>query len=422
MIRNSKALLAFGMGILGACLPCAAQAHFLWASFTTPKTFAIAFQERPGDEALDIGERQKQIKAIGKGGKSIALQNEGTLLKGDGANVAAALLDYGVIDRKDQGRGVLWLKYYAKAAVSVKDSQTILGLPVEVTISQKPDGGIVVHVTKDGKPAPGAEVVLDGGPTPAEDAAPGIKADAQGNVEFKAASNPIMVRALVVENVRGTQGNLTYDSIRSYCSLVVGVPQAKPLTARIQEVFGNNHEIVQKTDFIKTIFSGKVTKGQVQDHLRQRAFVHEEIDRIMRKGNVGPYQDQQREILDLLKIDMDSVGAAWPKAAEAWPITKSFLSEIKASEKKGPYYALGVFHVYYGGITHGGRDIGAKIKDVLGYDLTYYQMGDGYKAYVANVNRITDPENQKEMIRGGLAAYKYIIDSNNLPTFGMPTR
>jgi hypothetical protein len=418
MNRTRRVVLAGLFGLIGSCLPAASQAHFLWVSFTSPKSIAVAFQERPGDEALDIAERQKLIKGIDKGGKAIPLQADGFVLNGAAGQAAGALLDYGVIDRSGQGRGVFWLKYYAKAATSIKDSQTSLGLPVEVSVSKKADGAVVVHVTRDGKPAAGADVVLESGPTPPQEGAPGVKTDAQGNVEFKSSSDPICVRALVVDNSKGSQGGLNYESIRSYCSLVVGLPAAKPLTAQIQDVFGKNHEIVQKTDFIKTVFSGKVTKAQLQDHLRQRAFVHEEIDRIMRKGKVSPYQDQQREVLDLLKIDMDSVGAAWPKAAEAWPITNDFLKAIRESEKKGPYFALGVFHVYYGGITHGGRDIGAKIKEYLGYDLTYYQMGDGYKAYVANVNQILKPEDQKEMIRGGVAAYRYIIDSNNLPAFG----
>ena len=107
----------------------------------------------------------------------------------------------------------------------------------------------------------------------------------------------------------------------------------------------------------------------------------------------------------------------WPTEAQAHPSTQAFLREIRDSEKQGPYFALGVQHVYFGGITNGGRMIGAQIADTFKFSPTYYLKSDGYQPYLAEVNKITDPLARAEMIRGGKAAYQYIIASSNEDVF-----
>lgn len=192
--------------------------------------------------------------------------------------------------------------------------------------------------------------------------------------------------------------------------------QSTPLMRQLQNSFGQNHEIVGHTAFIQTLMTGKLTRAQLDAHLQQRALIHEEIDSILMTAGVAkglPYSDDQRQVLTLLRKDMEAMGTPWPKEDMAWPLTKKLLNQIRDSVKEGPYFALGVLHVYYGGITHGGRDIGAMINRDLKVNLSYYLKSDGYAAYAKRVNEIMTPKDQQEMIRGGVATYQYIITSND---------
>ncbi len=193
----------------------------------------------------------------------------------------------------------------------------------------------------------------------------------------------------------------------------------KPLTRLLSASFGDMHDVVSHTEFINAVTDGKVTMAQLQAHLEQRALINDAVDRILRQAHVKPlpYGRRQREVLRLLRDNLHAVGAAWPAPADAWPLTQKMLDDINDSAKSGPYYALGVFHVYYGGITHGGRDIGGMIDKQLKTNLTYYSKSDGYDDYAREVNTIVDPAAQQEMIRGADEAYRYIISVNNLDVF-----
>jgi hypothetical protein len=196
--------------------------------------------------------------------------------------------------------------------------------------------------------------------------------------------------------------------------------QAKPLTQLLRDAFGNDHDVVEKTAFNQTLFAGKLTHEQLEVHLQQRALIHNEVHRILNaaahKENI-PYGAAQKHVLVLLFDDLIAMGSGWPTEAQARPLTRAFLQEIRDSEKQGPYFALGVQHVYYGGITNGGRDIGQKIADTLHFLPTYYEKSDGYREYLPEVNKITDPAARREMIRGGQEAYKYIIAISNEDIF-----
>jgi len=174
--------------------------------------------------------------------------------------------------------------------------------------------------------------------------------------------------------------------------------------------------------FNQTLFAGKLTKTQLETHLQQRALIHNELHRILNGANPSlhvPYGDEQKKVLVYLFDDLIAMGSGWPTEAQARPLTRAFLQEIRDSESKGPFFALGVQHIYYGGITNGGRMIGAKIGESLKFTPTYYEKSDGYVTYLGEVNKIMDPEARKEMIRGGQAAYKYIISSSNEDVFGV---
>ncbi len=196
--------------------------------------------------------------------------------------------------------------------------------------------------------------------------------------------------------------------------------QGKPLTRLLRESYGNSHELAATTGFNQTLFAGKLTRAQLEIHLQQRALVHSEVHRILnaasKQGNL-PYGPVQKHVLVLLFDDLITLGSDWPTEAQALPLTRAFLKEIRDSEKQGPYFALGVWHVYYGGITNGGRDIGRKISGTLQFLPSYYEKSDGYNEYLTEVNKISDPAARQEMIRGGQAAYRYIIAISNEDIF-----
>lgn len=198
----------------------------------------------------------------------------------------------------------------------------------------------------------------------------------------------------------------------------------KPFRQILRASFGKNHEIVSESEFNKTVFAGKLTREQLETHLQQRALIHNEVHRILIAANASgdparhvPYSAAQKEVLVLLFTDLIQIGSGWPTEAQARPSTRAFLDEIRESERKGPYFALGVQHIYYGGITNGGRFIGEKIGEALKFTPTYYEKSDGYGDYLNEVDKITAPAARAEMIRGGQAAYRYIIASSNEDIF-----
>jgi hypothetical protein len=415
---NCKTLLTFCSCVLGLIAPATSEAHFLWASLDpATKTVAIGLQEVPSQEPLPLGTRADQVKGWLYSGRALRLKAEGNWFKASTSNgCVGASLDYGVIDRRDGGRGVFWLKYYAKGCSTLGASQTRLNLPVELSATQTRDGRSVVTVLQNGKPTADADLVVEDatGKTSFEG-----KSGADGTAILPASSGPLEVRALITDPTPGTQAGKPYDLIRSYSTLTVRDTSAKSLTRLLRESFGNMHDVVSNTAFINTVMAGTLTKPQLEAHLQQRALIHDEVDRVLRRARIDPllYGDPQKEVIPLLRDNLKAMGSVWPAPSEAWPLTQGLLAEIRESAKQGPYFALGVFHVYYGGITHGGRDIGAMIDHQLNTSLGYYEKSGGYDDYAREVDTITDPEAQREMIRGGNEAYRYIIAVNDLQIF-----
>jgi len=399
--------------LLLLAVPSLSSAHFLWASLdTTTKTASIGLQETPDVTPLPLAARAAAVKVWSQVGKPLTLRAEGTWLRTSAEDRVGASLDYGVLDKTAEGRGVFWLRYYAKAAANAAASQTNLKLPVELTATKDATGHWTVTVKRDGKPAAGADVVIEGA------GAFTGKTGPDGTVVLPSLGDTLAVRALVTDATKGSLDGKAYELIRSYSTLTVGNPNApKPFTRLIQAALGDNHDVVSHSAFIETVKAKQLTKAQLELHLQQRTLVHEALDKILLSAKGVPYGEQQKEVLTLIKADLKSLGVAEPTAARATPLTRDFLKEIETSAKESPYFALGVFHVYFGGITNGGRGIGAIIGSTVGFTPTYYEKSDGYRPYLEKINLIEDPAARSETIRGALAAYKYIIATNNEAAF-----
>ena len=406
--------------LLSVCVAGPARAHYLWATLDPQaKTVAVALQEIPGDAPLPLGARVPRVQARSSGGVPLPLRGDGPWLRAStDAKAVGASLDYGVVDRHDVGRGVFWLQYSAKAATTVEASRQTVGLPVEMSIHPASDGIMVVTVTADGKPFKGAEVTIEvsSGDKVLDN---GGKTDEFGTVRMRQTSGPLAVRALVTSMVKGTHEGQAYDLVRSYGTLTIANPgqatEAKPVSRQMREAFGHNHDVVSHSAFIETVMAGKLTRAQLIDHLRQREIVNAAVDDALKDAPGVPYGPEQRNVLTLLRANLAELGAGETTEAQAWPLTQSFVAEIR---KGGPFFALGVFHVYYGGVTNGGRDIGAMIEEQTKFTPTYYLKSDGYPAYLKRLDAtVTDPEAQKAAVQGGLAAYRYIIAINDAAPF-----
>jgi hypothetical protein len=413
--------------LFSLAVPAVASADYLWATLEpSSKTVAIGLQEWPGQTPLDLKERAPLVKAWIGPNRPVPLQPSATYLKGAvEGGLAGAALDYGAIDRRDQGRGLFWLEYFAKAALTPEASQTKLGLPVELFVKVDWEGRPVVTVLHDGKPAK-ATIVADTGD---KNAPFNGETAADGTITLPPVSGPLAVRAFIKIDGAGTHDGKMYDFRKRYGSLTISslgtremstaqVQRDEAFTRILSASFGKNHEIVSQTPFIETVLNEKLTKPQLLLHLRQRELVHRALDAILSSAPGVPYEGPQKEVLALLDKDILALGSTVPTASEARPLTKEFLRTIEESRSEGPYFALGVFHVYYGGITNGGRQIGAMIGKQVGVEPSYYLKSDGYRDYLAKVNLIEDPIARSEMIRGGKAAYAFIIASNREPEFG----
>lgn len=405
--------------LFGWSISTMSQAHYLWVTRDpSAPAVTVSFEETAGQGPLPLGDKQASVRAWTCAGRVLGLKTAkgGMETKTDSPCVGATL-DYGVVDRQTEGRGVFWLKYYAKGATTFAASQENLQLPVELTASERSDGTPVVTVLRDGKPAEGAEVVVeDSGGGTAFDGMTGANGTA---VLPQTHGGPLQVRALITDHTPGVHGGKPYDLVRSYSTLTVTATDVKPLMRLLRESFGDMHDVVSNTAFINTVMASKLTMPQLVDHLQQRAIINQACDRVLRRyrGDLVPYGPQQRQVLDLLRENLRAIGARWPSESQAWPETKALLKEIDDSAKEGPYFALGVFHVYYGGVTHGGRDIGALIDQQLKTNLTYYEKTDGYDAYALKVDEIVDPKAEQQMVQGADEAYRYIIAVNNLNVF-----
>lgn len=325
------------------------------------------------------------------------------------------------------------LVYQAKGAASLAAAGQAASGPVEL-LARRDGAALVVSVRQNGKTVPKSDVWVQ---WPGAEDPVSVQTDLSGQVRVpwspSAGSTPsqtgfVGVRTMVSEAKAGETAGKKYAFIHRWATLTFPVtgPQAavaaaeKPFRQILRASFGDNHETVSNAAFNQTVFDGKLTKKQLEIHFQQRALIHNELHRILIGADPAlhvPYGAAQKNVLVLLFSDLITIGSGWPTEAQARPLTQAFLKDIRDSEKQGPYFALGVQHVYYGGITNGGRTIGEKIGETLKFTPTYYEKSDGYPDYLPLVDKIADPKARQEMIRGGQAAYRYIIASSNEDVF-----
>jgi hypothetical protein len=407
-----------------AALPGVARAHYVWATVENGQVRFALLESTSGAPSPQFAKYVTALSSARAGTKALPLGE----VK-DGARFAALPAGQDVVTaesvvgpRERDGASYL-LVYDVKGAASLTAAGTLLQAPAEV-LARKEGGELVLSVRQEGWPVPQGEVWVEwpGADAPVS-AATDIKGEARIPWPASVRAGFVGVRALVKDPTAGDAEGKKYAAVHRWATLTFPVQASqedKPLSRVLREAFGKNHEIVADSAFNQAVFEGRLTRPQLEIHLQQRALVHQEVDRILSAAPAAlhvPYGPAQKNVLALMSQDLTALGSGLPTEAQARPLTRAFLQEIRDSEAKGPFFALGVHHVYYGGITNGGRMIGAKIGEVVGLTPAYYEKSDGYPEYVAEVNKITDPAARAEMVRGGLAAYRYIIASSNEDVF-----
>lgn len=412
---------------LVALLPTAARAHYLWATVENGQVRFALLDDAATAPKPEFASYVAALAPRGDQGRNLTLG-----APKDGARYAALPAGTGVVAAesvvgvRERGAAPYLLVYHPRGAASVAAAGAKSDAAAELRAARDGDT-LVVTAWQGGWPVPAAEIWVQ---WPGEAAPTGYTADLKGEVRtpWKATTAPgfVGVRVLVTEKKAGVHEGKTYAAVHRWATLTFpaspAAAEAKPFTRVLREAYGDKHEVVSNAAFNKTLFEGALTKPMLEVHLQQRALIHDAVHRILTAADPGektlPYGPEQKKLLTLLRADLTDMGSGWPTDAEARPATKAFLAELRASEAKGPYFALGVHHVYYGGTTNGGRSIGQKIADTLQISPTYYRDSDGYADYVARVNAtVTDTAARAEMIRGGQAAYAYIIASMNEDVF-----
>ena len=398
-------------------VPRTAHAHFIWATIEGGQV-RFALLENPAESPNpQFGKYVELLQT------SFVL---GALIEGaryapctPGIKRVSAHATVGVKSREG---GDYLLLYHPSAATSLEAAKEKSAESIELRAWRDSDS-LVVQAWSGGWLVPATEVTVH---WPGTKLAPSAMTDLKGEARFtwprKLASGFVGVRAKVVEETRGELDGKKYTQKHHWATLTFpsGVGAEESLSRRLSSAFRKNHETVAGSAFNVTLFQGRLTRAQAIIHLQQRALIHNEVHRILTEADPAlnlPYGSAQREPLTLLFSDLIAMGSGWPTEAQARPSTHTFLEEIRESQKRGPYFALGVYHVYYGGTTNGGRMIGQKLTQAVGFTPTYYAQSSGYLDYLREVDKIVATDAQAELLRGGQAAYRYILAAMNEKVF-----
>lgn len=405
--------------IAALAVPYTAHAHFIWATMEGGKQggqVRFALLESPAESPNP--QFSKYVEPL-QTNLTLGAPKDGAryALYAPGAKRVSAQATVGVKSR--EGVDYLLL-YHPSAAASLEAAKEKSTESIELRAWR--DGeSLVVQVWSDGWLVPGTEVTAH---WPGSELAPSATTDLKGEAHFtwpsKLPHGFVGVRAKVVEEASGTLEGKNYTQKHHWATLTFPTGVEEPLSRRLSSAFRKNHEIVAGSAFNVTLFQGQLTKAQALVHLQQRALVHNEVHRILTEADPAlhlPYGPAQKAPLSLLFSDLIALGSGWPTEAQARPLTQEFLAELRESQRRGPYFALGVHHVYYGGTTNGGRMIGQKLGQTIGFSPTYYAQSGGYPDYLREVDKIVEPAAQAELLRGGQAAYRYILASMNEKIF-----
>jgi hypothetical protein len=392
--------------------PIAARAHFIWATIENGQV-RFALLENP-NEKPDV--RFESYVARMTTALALDAPRDGarTANLASAQKSARAETTVGVKERN----GVSYLlRYRARAAADLASA----GLPTkgaatDVTVTQ--DGAtMVITALQDGWPCPETEVTLHW---------PGGEASATTNLAGTARlpwpkleqSGFVGVRAKIIEGVPGESEGKKFAETHHWTTLSFPVSVPLSTSQTLRKALSGNHEIIGRAAFNRTLFSGAITRQQAELHLQHRALILTEVDRILRSTPAlqSVYGEPQRACVAYLSSDLKAHGIALPTPESVSPPIRDLLEELRTQDA---YFALGVWHVFYGGTVNGGRMIGVRLEKVLGVALTHYSKTDGYREYLLGIDRLDSPVVREALARGAQAAYRHLTASMNDEIFSV---
>lgn len=210
---------AMVMGMATLMLGMSAQAHFVFLRFADT-IVEMGFAEAPAEETpRDLQERVMPAKVRTASGEVLEFTSAEHALEApvaDDVDLAAGSLEYGVLDRSAQDRGVFMLYYHAKGVRDGAKAGENAGLPVEV-IGRLNGAELEIEVLHEGKPAAMAELTIsqEGG---AEDIE--LDTDEAGKAKVTLENSGLVgVRAMVREDKAGEHDGTAYTLVRHYSTL-----------------------------------------------------------------------------------------------------------------------------------------------------------------------------------------------------------
>jgi hypothetical protein len=213
------------IAFLLTALPNPAFAHFLWAQIVSgenPKpTLKITFAEQPGEKTLaNLMPRLKPTRFhyAGKTDPLPSRTTEGALLADLPAKTTIAGTEqiWGVLDRREQKRGVFLLHYHARAAATNESAQKPSGLAVEALATQS-GNRVTVEIRQDDWTVPNVPVTLHTNGTILA-----ATTDLAGKATFtlpQTARGVCGIRAEITDNTPGKHDGKDYELVRHYTTL-----------------------------------------------------------------------------------------------------------------------------------------------------------------------------------------------------------
>ncbi|BCM93741.1 hypothetical protein IAD21_05632 [Abditibacteriota bacterium] len=211
-----------------------AHAHLLWAQ-TSPQDGQLRLYFGEGRDGITTGVKAdvlSKVSAWAPDGKKLAPVLKGGAYcapLGSTATVVGAHQSWGVLDRREGGRGIFRLEYFAKAATSLDKAGFGAKLPFELYARRNNDEALVT-LKRDGKAVPDAEVTIV---TPTNEEGTKVQTDVNGQVHFPVTSAGLYaLRAVVVDQVPGELDGKKYPQTRAWTTLTFyngATPKVSPV-------------------------------------------------------------------------------------------------------------------------------------------------------------------------------------------------
>lgn len=197
------------LALVALSLATLAPAHFVWATVDPGgKRLRLEVAESPGESIVPmLGQMIGSIHAIGAG----------KLVEENHQVVAPLNAPAGGVDLLYGVHGDFLVHWWAKGASSLASAGEPLGQTVEILV-RAGKGDLIAIVTKNGKPAPNAEVeIYLPGRKPIQ-----RKSGGDGTVRFPLAKAGVLAIGAIVHNpIAGDYKGAHYNESRDYCSLTI---------------------------------------------------------------------------------------------------------------------------------------------------------------------------------------------------------